>query len=78
MRVCLHLHAKCFVYVPPKNAGMETFGSNVPHPDRKNGAGTARLAVAFKRFSGLPAIIGIALIAAEGLIINLMFTMPVH
>ena len=59
-------------------AGMATFGIDVPHPDRKNEAGTARLAVAFKRFSGLPAIIGIALIAAEGLIINLMFTMPVH
>ena len=75
MRVCLHLPAKCFVYVPPKNAGMETFGSNVPHPDRKNGAGTARLAVAF---NWIPAITGIAMIAAEALIVNLMLTMSAH
>ena len=75
MRVCLHLHAKCFVYVPPKNAGMETFGSNVPHPDRKNEARTARLAVAFNR---IPAITGIAMIAAEALIVHLMLTMSAH
>ena len=78
MRVCLHLHAKCFVYVPPKNAGMAIFGSNVPHPDRKNDARTARLAVAFKQVPSFPAITGIAMIAAEALIVNLMLTMSAH
>ena len=57
---------------------METFGSNVPHPDRKNGARTARLAVAFKQVPSFPAIIGIAMIAAEVLIVNLMLTMSAH
>ena len=57
---------------------MATFGSNVPHSDRKNEAGAARLAVAFKQVSSFPAIIGIALIAAEVLIVNLMFTMSAH
>ena len=57
---------------------MATFGGNVPHPDQKNEAGTARLAVAFKRVSGLPAIIVIALIAAEVLIVDLRFTMSAH
>ncbi len=54
---------------------METFGSNVPHPDRKNEARTARLAVAFNR---IPAITGIAMIAAEALIVHLMLTMSAH
>ncbi|MBO8433470.1 MAG: hypothetical protein IAB08_09305 [Bacteroidetes bacterium] len=57
---------------------MATFGSNVPHPDRKDEAGTAKLAVAFKRVPGIPAITGIAMIAAEALIVHLMLTMSAH